>query len=98
MTRNDLLETESDLMIEESTVGGNGSNKLYSPIPGKIFKINVKEGDTVYKGDVVMIVDAMKMENNIVTKKDAIIKKIHVSLNQMVDGNSILVEMEDVKN
>jgi pyruvate carboxylase subunit B len=98
MTRNDLLESESDLLIEESDKGGNGSNKLFSPIPGKIFRINVKEGDTVYKGDVVMIVDAMKMENNIVTKKDAIIKKIHVSLNQMVDGNSILIEMDDIKN
>ena len=98
MTRNDILESESDLLIEESDMGGNGANKLYAPIPGKIFRINVKEGDLVYKGDVVMIIDAMKMENNIVTKKDAIIKKIHVTLNQMVDGNSILVEMEDIKN
>jgi len=45
-----------------------------------------------------MIIDAMKMENNIISKKDAIIKKIHVSVNQMVDGNSILVDLEDVKN
>jgi pyruvate carboxylase subunit B len=98
MSRNDLLDTESDLLVDETDMGSNGSNKLLSPIPGKVFKINVKEGDQVNKGDVVMIIDAMKMENNIISKKDAIIKKIHVSVNQMVDGNSVLVDLEDIKN
>ena len=98
MTRNDLLESESDLLVDESDSGGSGSNKLVAPIPGKVFKINVKEGDAVSKGDIVLIIDAMKMENNIITKKAAVIKKIHVSLNQMVEGNAVLVEMEDIKN
>ena len=97
-SRNDLLDTESDLLVDEADMASNGSNKLLSPIPGKVFKINVKEGDQVNKGDIVMIIDAMKMENNIISKKDAIIKKIHVSVNQMVDGNSLLVDLEDIKN
>jgi biotin carboxyl carrier protein len=98
MSRNDLLDTDSDLLIEETDMGSNGADKLLSPIPGKVFRINVKEGDLVKKGDVVMIIDAMKMENNIISKKNAIIKKIHVSVNQMVDGNSVLVDLEDIKN
>ena len=65
-----------------------------SPIPGKIFKILVKEGEEIRKGDIVVVIDAMKMENNITTKRDAVVKKIHVTLNQMVEVNSPLVELE----
>ncbi|MCX6257314.1 MAG: biotin/lipoyl-binding protein [Bacteroidia bacterium] len=85
-------------VAEDPRSGANISNTLLSPIPGRIFKINVKEGDSVKKGDIVLVVDAMKMENNIVIKKDALIKKIHVSLDEMVEGNSVLVEIEDIRN
>jgi biotin carboxyl carrier protein len=48
----------------------------------------------VRKGDVVVVIDAMKMENNITAKKEAKIKKILVNLNQMVEVNTPLVELE----
>jgi len=98
MSRNDLLVEKSEITENESTNDSSAFNNLFSPIPGKIFKINVKEGDKVKKGDVVIVVDAMKMENNLVAKKDSIVKKIHVDANQMVTGNFLLVELESLKN
>lgn len=93
MVRNDLLDSKLEIASEdESSVGGG--NKLFSPLPGRVFKINVKEGDTVAKGDIIMVVEAMKMENNIVAKKDAKIKKVLVAVHDMVDSATTLVEME----
>ncbi|MDT8393035.1 MAG: biotin/lipoyl-containing protein [Bacteroidales bacterium] len=92
MFRNDLLETE----LSAGTAGESmdAGNQIVSPIPGKVFKINVKEGGKIKKGDVVVVIDAMKMENNITSKKDAVIKKILVQLNEMVEVNTALVELE----
>lgn len=92
MYRNDLLESELSAHSPEDSI--DESNKIVSPIPGKVFKIKVKEGEKVRKGDIVVVIDAMKMENNITTNRDAVIKKIHVKLNEMVEVNTTLVEIE----
>ncbi|MEI6124115.1 MAG: acetyl-CoA carboxylase biotin carboxyl carrier protein subunit [Bacteroidota bacterium] len=97
MSRNDILFEKSELEENGSSNHSASANNLLSPIPGKIFKINVNEGDKVKKGEVVIVVDAMKMENNLIAKKDSIVKKIHVTLHQMVAGNYLLVELEDIK-
>lgn len=67
---------------------------IISPIPGRIFKINVKQGDKIKKGEIAIVIDAMKMENNIVSKKDAVVKKILVSLHDMIEAGSPLIEIE----
>ncbi len=92
MFRNDLLDTELTSHSADEAVDVN--KHIVSPIPGKVFKIKVKEGESIRKGDVVMVIDAMKMENNITAKRDAVVKKIHVKLNDMVEVNSVLVELE----
>jgi pyruvate carboxylase subunit B len=93
MFRNDLLDTE--LSAGGGDGGANAGNIIASPIPGKVFKINVKEGKKVKKGEVVVVIDAMKMENNITSKRAAIVKKILVKLNDMVEVNTSLVELEE---
>ena len=93
LKRNDLLDGEMAIKEDDSTLTDEEIN-IVSPIPGRIFKINVKEGDKISKGDIVMVIDAMKMENNIVTKKDAVVTKILVALDQMVDAGAALVEIE----
>lgn len=69
-------------------------SKVEAPLPGSIFKINVKEGDEVKKGQVIMIMEAMKMENNILSEKDGVISKIHVSEGASVLQGDVLVEIE----
>lgn len=93
MNRNDLLETEQATTSEGDTTV-NEDNFILSPIPGRIFKIPVNEGDEIKKGDIVIIIDAMKMENNIISKRDAKVVKIMATLDEMVDAGARLVEIE----
>ncbi len=68
-----------------------GEEVIEAPMPGKILKINVSEGDTVQEGDTVVILEAMKMENEIVAGSGGKVKKIHVAVNQMVETDDALV-------
>ena len=67
---------------------------LSSPMPGKVIKLNAKNGDEVKKGSVVLVIEAMKMENSIVAHKDARIEKISVTVGQMVEAGVPLVSFE----
>ena len=93
LKRNDLLDGEIAINEDDSILTDEEIN-IVSPIPGRIFKINVNEGDKISKGDIVMVIDAMKMENNIVSTKDAVINKILVALDEMVDAGAALIEIE----
>ena len=93
MYRLDLLD--ADLAAATGGATMNEGNLISSPIPGKVFKINVKEGDAIKKGDIAVVIDAMKMENNITSKRDAVVKKILVNLNEMVEVNTPLIELEE---
>ncbi|MBL7104273.1 MAG: biotin/lipoyl-binding protein [Bacteroidales bacterium] len=93
LSRDDLLDSELAVSGEEELSVDEETN-IISPIPGRIFKINVKQGDKIKKGEIAIVIDAMKMENNIVSKKDAVVKKILVSLHDMVEAGSPLIEIE----
>lgn len=94
LKRHDLLEFENQGDADELE-SINLANNILSPMPGKIFKINVTEGDKVEKGDVLLVVESMKMETSIVSTKDAIIKKLNVNLNDMVEANALLIVLQD---
>jgi biotin carboxyl carrier protein len=72
---------------------GGGDGLIFSPMPGKVVKLNVKPGDTVKKGTVMLIVEAMKMENNIIAPRDGKIEKINIKTGMMVDGSKPLMAM-----
>lgn len=81
------------------TIGGGsktmsksiGVNDILSPIPGLVIDILVKEGDSVSIGDVVLKMEAMKMENEIKATKDGKVTKIHVSKSDSVlEGQSLI--------
>jgi len=72
----------------------SGLSKVEAPLPGTIFKINVKEGDEVKKGQVLMIMEAMKMENNVLAEKDGVISKVHVTEGASVLQGDVLAEIE----
>lgn len=64
--------------------------QITSPMPGTILKLNVAEGQAVKAGDVVLILEAMKMENEIVAPCDGTIKQLLVSKGSTVDTDQIL--------
>ncbi len=72
----------------------DGSSIISTPMPGKIVKIPVKEGDTVEKGQTVIIVSAMKMESEYKSAADGVVKHIHVAEGDAVEGNQPLIEIE----
>ena len=89
--RTDQLNDTKDYACKESV---NDKSRLVSPMPGKVMKINVKEGDVVDDGTILIVVEAMKMENNIMSSGKAKVKKILVTEGQMVDNKMQLIELE----
>jgi len=64
-----------------------------APLPGNIFKVLVKEGDTVKSGDKLLIMEAMKMENDVLSEADGTIKSVKVKEGDSVLQGDILVEI-----
>lgn len=64
--------------------------KVVSPMPGTILKINVNQGQAVKAGDVILVLEAMKMENDIVAPSDGVVKQILVSKGSTVDTDQLL--------
>jgi len=89
--RTDQLNDTTDYATQETV---NDKSRLVSPMPGKVVKINVAEGDEVKEGTIMIVVEAMKMENNIVASGKAKVKRILVAENQMVDNKMQLIELE----
>lgn len=68
--------------------------ELKSPMPGLVIKIDVKPGDSIVKGDPLMILEAMKMENQIKAKGEGLIAEILVNEGQAVEKNELLIRFE----
>ena len=69
----------------------NHSNEIHSPMPGKVIRLFVNKGDKVAKGANLMIIEAMKMENAIVSPSDGVVEVINVALNDRVDPGKALI-------
>ena len=64
--------------------------RIESPMPGNILKVNVKQGDAVRKGDVLMILEAMKMENEIMAPCDGTVSSVSASAGNAVEAGQTL--------
>ncbi|OGD32695.1 MAG: hypothetical protein A2V45_05375 [Candidatus Aminicenantes bacterium RBG_19FT_COMBO_58_17] len=71
-----------------------GKSVVTAPMPGKVVKINVAEGEAVRKNQTLAIVEAMKMENEIKSPLEGFVKKIYVSAGDLVDSEKPLLELE----
>ncbi|MFC1564206.1 biotin/lipoyl-containing protein [candidate division KSB1 bacterium] len=77
-----------------ASVSGAG-DYISSPMPGTIIKINCTEGDEVRENDTLVIVEAMKMENNLRSPIDGKIVKINYSEGDLVDAGTPIVEIDN---
>lgn len=73
--------------------GVQGSVKINAPMPGKILGIKANAGQAVKKGDVILVLEAMKMENEVVASSDGTIAGINVAVGQMVEAGDILATL-----
>ena len=70
-----------------------GGEKVNAPMPGTILAVNVKVGDAVKAGQQLAIIEAMKMENEILAPADGTIKAVHVSAGQAVQQGDALLDL-----
>lgn len=67
---------------------------INAPMPGNILKVNVAQGSAVKKGDVLMILEAMKMENEIMCPKDGTVTSVTVSAGTTVESGQVLCTVQ----
>ncbi|MBD3235736.1 MAG: hypothetical protein GF330_03445 [Candidatus Eisenbacteria bacterium] len=94
------IETEGLEQKKRTGVGGPGAAAVDAPgaltaiMPGMILKVLAGEGDQVAAGDVVIILEAMKMENEICAPKDGVVQEIRVKEGENVQQNQVLAIVE----
>ena len=64
---------------------------IHPPMPGRIISIKVKEGDSVKMGSPLIVLEAMKMQNEIVSNIDGVVREIRVSEGDLVESSDVLV-------
>ncbi len=69
------------------------NNNIKAPMPGLVLRIMAKVGDQVKKGDALLVLEAMKMENIIKADGEGIVKRIAVEPKQVVEKNTLLIEL-----
>lgn len=69
----------------------SSGKSINSPVPGKVIEIQAKTGNEVKRGDLLLIVEAMKMYNKILAPFNGVIKEVNVTLGQAVNTNAPLV-------
>jgi biotin carboxyl carrier protein len=99
LVRKEVVTKPGDNKIsdKEAAVMASGkpsSNNLKAPLPGSVLRVLVTAGTEVRKGDVLLVMESMKMENNILAEKDAVIRSVFVSDGQAVMQDDVLVDFE----
>jgi len=94
----EIIDAETKYANSRKKEDNDDAAFISTPMPGKIVKIMVKEGDVVKGGDTVIIVSAMKMESEYKVVSDKIIKKVLVNEGDLIEGNQHLILLEDIEN
>lgn len=92
LTRSDLPHIS---MLNKKTLNEEPMNgkHILSPLNGKIIRLNVKKGDKVKKGDTLLIIESMKMENKIIAPVEAEVSEVNVAGGDHVSGNELLIKL-----
>lgn len=91
------IEDELDMLIEEmglAVAEAVVSNEIHAPMPGLLLEISVSEGQSVEEGEVVCVLEAMKMENALLSPRNGVIKTIHVAKAESVEKGALLIDFE----
>lgn len=91
------IKDKYDLLLQQLGISSKSSSAVQSikaPMPGLIINVMVKEGDQVNKGDALLILEAMKMENVLKSPRDGVVKNIKAQLRQAVEKNQVLLEFQ----
>ncbi len=91
------LQTELDALLDKmgmSTTADEKMDNVKAPMPGLVLDILVEIGQLINKGDNLVVLEAMKMENIIKASGSGVVKNIKVKIKDAVEKNQLLIEME----
>ncbi len=97
---NETLVSHSEMYkvyrgFKPSGLNKGGAGALITQMPGKVVKLYKKEGDAVIKGETVLILEAMKMENEIKSGADGVIKSVNIIEGQTLEAGFLMIEIEE---
>jgi biotin carboxyl carrier protein len=81
-------------LVRKNAAGRKSDGRVKPPMPGKIVEVKVKEGQDVKEGDVLCVLEAMKMQNDLKSPMTGKITRVHVQDGANVEATTILVEVE----
>jgi biotin carboxyl carrier protein len=91
------IEDKYDLLLKKLGLDMNPANKVQevkAPMPGLVLKVMVQEGSTVKKGDSLLVLEAMKMENILKSPSDGIVNKVLVTQGDKTEKNAVLIRFK----
>jgi biotin carboxyl carrier protein len=86
--------TPVEAIEADATAAAVGPSRLSAPIPGKVVKVHVAVGDEVVAGQPLVVLEAMKMENELTAEQAGKVIAVHVEPGQTVDTGVVLAELE----
>jgi len=94
VTKDEKIASTPSKPASKETLNQTENEVIAAPMPGKILDIKVGVGDLVKEGDVLLTLEAMKMENEIMASKSGKIKAVYIHKNASVNSGDILIEIE----
>ncbi len=79
--------------VKAASAGSEGGLKVAAPMPGKILGLKVNPGQAVKRGDVLVLLEAMKMENEIVAPSDGTVASVNVAIGDSVEAGATLATL-----
>lgn len=89
-----VSEEIKETIVVEPTPAADGNQNIVSPMPGIILDIKVAVGDRIAEGDIVAVLEAMKMENEITSEVSGTVAAIKVKKGDTVDTDAVLIEIK----
>ncbi len=82
-----------DATVQRPKAEAGNTNHIGAPMPGVVASVGVKEGQSVKTGDLLLTIEAMKMETGLHAERDAVVKAVHVQAGGQIDAKDLLVEL-----
>lgn len=93
----DIVDTQAKYLRMKKGDEELQDDKIVAPMPGKVVRIPVQKGDRLAAGDIVVVLEAMKMQSNYKVTSDCIVKDILVNEGDSVNANQVLIVLDIVK-
>ncbi|MDX2163252.1 MAG: biotin/lipoyl-containing protein [bacterium] len=90
-----VLDERAQLLLTRrtGTTAGSGELSVKAPMPGLIVAVPVQEGDAVKQGQTILVLESMKMQNELKAPRDGVVQRISVQAGQSVEQNKLLITL-----